>query len=171
MTRAFLIYPHKHLRSTAEPIEAVDDNVRALWDEMLRAMYAMPGVGLAANQLGDLRRVIVLDCSDAQNTPVRLANPVILHASGQMRSHDEGSPNLPGFRAIIERPRAVTVSFLNMDGAQEEREFIGLWATSVQHQIDHLNGKLFIDHLSPLKRRMILEKHKKQQMRANRSGA
>ena len=92
-----------------------------------------------------------------------MANPEILHASVQMRSHDEASPNIPGISAIIERPRAVTVRFLNDQGEIEDRDFVGLWATSVQHQIDHLNGRTYLDHLSPLRRKMLVQKAKKLQ--------
>jgi peptide deformylase len=90
-----------------------------------------------------------------------MANPEILHASVQFRKHEEASPNLPGVSAIIERPRAVTVRFLNEAGEIEERDFVGLWATSVQHQIDHLNGKVYVDHLSPLRRKMLVAKAEK----------
>ncbi|WP_112320507.1 peptide deformylase [Oceanibium sediminis] len=167
MPRPFVMYPDKRLRTVASPIDAVTDQTRALWDEMLGAMYAMPGVGLAANQIGVLQRVIVLDCSDHRDQPLRLANPEILHASTQMREHEEGSPNLPGHWARVSRPRAVTVRFLNDRGDEEERDFVGLWATSVQHQVDHLNGRLFIDHLSPVKRRMIVAKHQKAMKRGH----
>ncbi len=95
-----------------------------------------------------------------------MANPEVLHASGQMRRHEEASPNLPGVSAVIARPRAVTVRFLNEAGAVEERDFVGLWATSVQHQIDHLSGKMFVDHLSPLRRKMVVAKSGKLRKRA-----
>src|SRR5690606_18675907 len=100
----------------------------------------------------------VVDCSDERGKAVLMANPEILHASGQMREHDEASPNLPGVSAVISRPRAVTVRFLNEKGETEERDFVHLWATSVQHQIDHLQGRLYFDRLSPLKRKMLLAK-------------
>ena len=90
-----------------------------------------------------------------------MANPQVLHASGQFREHGEASPNLPGVSAVIRRPRAVTVRFVNSDGVMEEREFVGLWATSAQHQIDHLAGKMYFDHLSPLKRKMLIAKAEK----------
>ena len=161
MARPFLIYPDKRLKTAAAPVEGVTNDLRALWDEMLEAMYAMPGVGLAAPQIGVLMRVAVLDCSDSRDRPVRLANPRILHASEKPREHEEASPNLPGLSAKVKRPRAVTVRFLNEDGEVEDRDFVGLWATSVQHQIDHLDGKLFIDRLSPVKRRMLIGRHLK----------
>ena len=167
MAQPFLIYPDKRLRTVCDPVETVDDAVRKIWDKMLAAMYAMPGVGLGANQIGIMQRLCVVDCSAGQDAPVRMANPEILHASTQLREHEEGSPNIPGLYANISRPRAVTVRFLDENGVQVERDFVKLWATSVQHQIDHLNGKLFVDHLSPVKRKMLLAKHAK---RIKRSG-
>ncbi len=158
MTRAVIPWPDRRLRSVADPIAAVTDEVRALWDAMIEVMEAMPGVGLAAVQLGVMQRLAVVDASDARGQAVRMANPEVLHASAKLRSHEEASPNLPGVSAVIERPRAVTVRFMNADGAVEERDFVGLWATSVQHQIDHLNGKMYFDHLSPVKRQMLLKR-------------
>jgi len=166
VTRPFLIYPHKTLKAEAAPVERVDDKVRALWDEMLEAMYAMPGVGLAAPQLGSSLRVIVIDASeDGVRRPVRMANPELLETSDQTRTQTEASPNLPGQYADVARPAEVRVRFLNAEGEQESRTFTGLWATSVQHQIDHLNGRLFIDRLGPVKRRMLLAKHAKRHRR------
>ena len=158
MTRAVIPWPDRRLRSVAAPIAAVTDEVRALWDAMIEVMEAMPGVGLAAVQLGVMQRLAVVDASDARGQAVRMANPEVLHASAKLRSHEEASPNLPGVSAVIERPRAVTVRFMNADGAVEERDFVGLWATSVQHQIDHLNGMMYFDHLSPVKRQMLLKR-------------
>jgi peptide deformylase len=132
-----------------------------IWDEMVETMDAMPGVGLAAPQIGIMLRLAVVDASDKRGQAVRMANPEVLHASIQMRRHDEASPNLPGVSAHIERPRAVTVRFLNETGEVEVRDFVGLWATSVQHQIDHLNGKMYIDHLSPLRRKMLVARAEK----------
>ena len=125
---------------------------------MVETMDAMPGYGLAGPQIGVMQRLAVVDCSEERGKAVLMANPEILHASGQMRDHDEASPNLPGVSAVISRPRAVTIRFLNADGAIEERDFVHLWATSVQHQIDHLNGKMYFDRLSPLKRQMLLKR-------------
>ena len=124
-------------------------------------MYAMLGIGLAAPQLGIGLRLAVVDCSDSRDQPVRLANPELVSTSEVMRKGPEGSPNIPGFVEEVERPIRATVRFLNADGEQEEREFANLWAASVQHQIDHLNGKLFVDRLPPLRRRRLLEKHRK----------
>ncbi len=165
MTRRFLLYPNRLLRKSCAPVERVDEPVRALWEEMLAAMYAMPGVGLAASQIGELRRVAVVDCSEGRDAPVRMANPELLHVSARMAEREEGSPNIPGLWAMVSRPRAITVRYSDETGAVVERDFVGLWAASVQHQIDHLNGKLFIDHLSPVKRKMLLAKHGKNMKR------
>ena len=163
MIRPCLPWPDRRLRSPAEPVEAITDEIRAIWDDMIDTMEAMPGVGLAAVQIGVMQRLAVVDASEARGQAVRMANPEVLHASVQLRAHDEASPNLPGVHARIERPRAVTVRFLNADGEIEERDFVGLWATSVQHQIDHLNGRMYFDRLSKVKRDMLLRKAKKAQ--------
>lgn len=159
--RPFLPYTDRRLHTPAEPVTAITETVRMIWDDMIDTMDAMPGVGLAAPQIGILQRLAVVDASDKRGQAIRMANPEILHASVQMRAHDEASPNLPGVFAQIERPRAVTVRFLNADGEIEDKDFVGLWATSVQHQIDHLNGKLYVDHLSPLRRKMLVAKSDK----------
>jgi peptide deformylase len=142
----------------AAPVEEITDEIRAIWDDMVDTMEAMPGVGLAAPQIGVMLRLAVVDASDARDQAVRLANPEVLHASVKPRDHEEASPNLPGISARITRPRAVTVRFLNQAGEAEERDFVGLWATSVQHQIDHLNGRMYFDNLSRTKRAMLLKK-------------
>ena len=159
--RPCIPWPDKRLRTPAAPVEAITDEVRAIWDDMIDTMEAMPGVGLGAPQIGVMLRLAVVDASEERGQPVRMANPEILHASVKLRSHDEASPNLPGVWAKIERPRAVTVRFLNEAGEIEERDFVGLWATSVQHQIDHLNGKMYFDHLSKVKRDILLRRAKK----------
>ncbi|MFY0623151.1 MAG: peptide deformylase [Pelagimonas sp.] len=159
--RPFVPYPDKRLRTAAEPVAEITDEIRAIWTDMIDTMDAMPGVGLAAVQIGVMQRLAVVDCSEERGQAVRMANPEILHASVQPRSHEEASPNLPGVHAKIERPRAVTVTYLDETGAQVEKDFVGLWATSVQHQIDHLNGKMYIDHLSKVKRDMLVKKSKK----------
>ena len=159
--RLFIPYDDRRLHTAAEPVTAVTETVRMIWDDMVETMEAMPGVGLAAPQIGIMLRLAVVDASDKRGQAVKMANPEVLHASVQLRRHDEASPNLPGVFATIERPRAVTVRFLNDQGEIEERDFVGLWATSVQHQIDHLNGKLYVDHLSPLRRKMLVAKSEK----------
>ena len=163
--RRCLPYPDKRLRTKAAEVAEITDEVRTTWADMIDTMEAMPGVGMGAPQVGVMLRLAVVDASSERGQVVRMANPEILHASSQMRSHEEASPNLVGVSATIERPRAVTVRFMNADGAMEERDFVGLWATSVQHQIDHLNGKLFFDHLTPVKRQMLLKKAQKQRAR------
>lgn len=159
--RPFIPWPNVVLRSPAAPVGAITDEVRALWDEMIAAMEAMPGVGLAAPQLGIGLQLAVVDASQARGQAVRMANPVVLHASVEPREHEEASPNLPGVSARITRPRAVTVRFLNAAGEMEDRDFVGLWATSVQHQIDHLAGRMYFDRLSKLKRDMLIRKARK----------
>jgi peptide deformylase len=159
--RPFIPFEDKRLHSPAAPVETITETVRMIWDDMIDTMEAMPGVGLAAPQIGIMLRLAVVDASDKRGQAVRMANPEVLHASIQLRPHDEASPNLPGVWAQIKRPRAVTVRFLNDQGEIEDRDFVGLWATSVQHQIDHLNGKTYLDHLSPLRRKMLIQKSKK----------
>ena len=159
--RAFLPYGDRRLHIAAEPVPAITETVRMIWDDMIDTMEAMPGVGLAAPQIGIMQRLAVVDASEKRGQAVRMANPEVLHESVQLRAHEEASPNLPGVSARIERPRAVTVRFLNDQGEIEERDFVGLWATSVQHQIDHLNGRLYVDHLSPLRRKMLVAKSEK----------
>ncbi len=154
-------WPAAVLRTPAADVAAISDEVRAIWADMIDTMEAMPGYGLAAVQIGVPLRLAVVDCSESRGQAVRMANPSVLHASGQMREHEEASPNLPGVSAMISRPRAVTVRFLNERGEVEERDFVGLWATSVQHQIDHLAGKMYFDRLSPLKRKMLIAKAQK----------
>ena len=156
--RRVIAWPDRRLRTPATPVPEVTDAVRALWDEMIAVMEAMPGVGLAAPQLGEMVALAVVDASDARGQAVRMANPEVLHASIELRAHEEASPCLPGVWALIERPRAVTVRFLNDRGETEERDFVGLWATSVQHQIDHLAGRMYFDRLSRVKRDMLLKR-------------
>lgn len=159
--RAVLRWPDARLRMAAAPVAAITDEIRAIWAEMIAVMEAMPGVGLAATQLGEMRALAVVDASEARGQAVRMANPEILHASAQLRAHEEASPCLPGVAAVITRPRAVTVRFVNAEGAVEERDFVGLWATSVQHQIDHLRGRMYFDRLSRVKRDMLLRRARK----------
>ncbi len=159
--RRCISWPDKRLRTVAAPVDAITDEIRALWDDMIDTMEAMPGVGLAAPQIGVMQRVAVVDASEARGQAIRMANPEILHASVQFRPHEEASPNLPGLSALVARPRAVTVRFLNAEGELEERDFVGLWSTSVQHQIDHLNGRMYFDRLSKLRRDILLRRARK----------
>lgn len=164
--RPFLPWPHKALRTPATEIAEITDDVRCIWADMVETMDAMPGYGLAAPQIGIGLRLAVVDCSDTRGQAVLMANPSLLHASAQMRDHEEASPNLPGVSAVISRPRAVTVRFLNAEGAWEDRDFVNLWATSAQHQIDHLAGRMYFDRLSPLKRKMLIARAGKLRGRA-----
>jgi len=164
MIRPILIHPDPRLKKVCTPIGAVDDGVRALMQDMLQTMYNAPGIGLAAPQVGVLSRVIVMDCAKGEDEapePICLANPEITWASDEMREHEEGCLSIPDQYAMVTRPAAVRVRFLNRDGAEEERDFEGLRSTCVQHEIDHLNGKLFIDYLSAMRRQMITTKMKK----------
>src|SRR5690554_146406 len=159
--RPCILWPDKRLRSVAAPVAAITDDIRAHWRDMIDTMEAMPGVGLAAPQIGVMLRLAVVDASEARGQAIRMANPEVLHASVQMRPHEEASPNLPGLSALVARPRAVTVRFMNEAGEIEERDFVSVWATSVQHQIDHLNGRMYFDRLTKLRRDMLLRKARK----------
>ncbi len=159
--RTCLPWPDKRLRTKAEDVTEITDDIRTIWDDMIDTMEAMPGVGLAAPQIGVMLRLAVVDGSTQRGKAVRLANPEILHSSVELREHDEASPNLPGVSAKVKRPRAVTVKFLNEQGQIDRRDFVGIEATSVQHQIDHLNGRMYFDRLSKVKRDMLLRKAQK----------
>ncbi len=159
--RTCLPWPDKRLRTPADDVSEITDDICSIWDDMIDTMEAMPGVGLAGPQIGVMLRLAVVDGSSERGKAVRLANPEILHASTQLREHEEASPNLPGVSAKFKRPRAVTVRFLDQNGQLAERDFIGVEATSVQHQIDHLNGRMYFDNLSKVKRDMLLRKARK----------
>ena len=159
--RLCIPFPNVCLKTPAATISSITDEHRAIWTDMVDTMDAMPGYGLAAVQIGVPLRLAAVDCSDERGQAILMANPEVLHASGQFREHDEASPNLPGVSAVIRRPRAVTVRYMNAAGEIEVRDFVNLWATSVQHQIDHLAGKMYFDHLSPLKRKMLLARASK----------
>ncbi|CUI52319.1 peptide deformylase [Cognatishimia activa] len=159
--RPCLPWPDKRLRVAAEPVDALTEEDRETWQDLIDTMEAMPGVGMGANQIGVLRRLIVVDASSERGQAVKMANPEILHKSIELREYEEASPNLPGVSAVIKRPRAVTVRYMDENGEMAEKDFVGLWATSVQHQIDHINGKLYFDHLSRMKRDMLIKKARK----------
>lgn len=159
--RPVVLWPDKRLTRVAEPVEKITDEIRAIWDEMIEVMEAMPGVGLAAPQLGINLALAVVDASNTRGQVIRLANPKIIASADKMRDHEEASPNLPGISAKLSRPEAVNVAFTDHFGMRVRQDFTGLWSTSVQHQIDHLQGKLFIDRLSRTKREMLLKKYMK----------
>ena len=157
----FLKWPHKSLRIRALDIAEITEDIFSIWDDMVDTMNAMPGIGLAAPQIGINLRLAVVDASKARNKPVKLANPEILQASLEYSETEEASPNLRGVSAKIKRPKKVTIRFLNKEGFIDRKDFTGLWATSIQHQIDHLNGKMFFDNLSKVRRDILLRKVKK----------
>ncbi|SNS88723.1 peptide deformylase [Antarctobacter heliothermus] len=159
--RPFVPWPDKRLRTAAAPVPEITDDIHTIWQDMVDTMEAMPGVGLAAPQIGVMLRLAVVDASDERGKAILMANPVILHASVEFRDHEEASPNLPGVHAKISRPRAVTVTYLDHQGVKVRKDLVGLWATSVQHQIDHLQGRMYFDRLSKIKRDMLLRKARK----------
>jgi peptide deformylase len=156
--------PDPLLRKVSTPVERVDSEILKLADDMLETMYDAPGVGLAAVQAGVLKRLVVLDVSDEDDTPrpLTLINPEILKTSDNTRVHEEGCLSIPDFRLDIERPAIITVGYIDRDGKKQELEADGLLATAIQHEVDHLNGKLIIDFLSRLKRDMVVKRFKKQ---------
>ncbi|MGR3491849.1 MAG: peptide deformylase [Shimia sp.] len=156
--RQILRYPHPILRQPAAEVPEITDEVRAIWDEMIAVMEAMPGIGLAAPQIGVPLRLAVVDASRERGKAIRMANPTILASSKEIVAGNEASPCLPGISAKVKRPRAVTVRFLNEAGQVDRRDLVLQWGRSVQHQIDHLDGKLFVDRLSRVKRDMLLRK-------------
>ena len=167
MKRKIIIEPDPILRKKSQPLEKVDDDTRRLMDDMLETMYDAPGIGLAAIQLGILKNLIVIDLSkkEEEKKPLFLVNPKIVHQSSNTSIYEEGCLSLPGQFAEIQRPAECTVKFVNYHGKEEEIKADGLLATCVQHEVDHLNGILFIDYLSKLKKDMIIKKlikHKKE---------
>lgn len=159
--RTILQWPDKRLRTAAEPVGDITEEVREIWADMVETMDAMPGVGLAAPQIGVMMQLAVVDASSDRTKRIFLANPEILEASVKLNEHDEASPCLPGVSAKVKRPRAVTVQYMDETGVMTQRDFVGLEATSVQHQIDHLAGKMFFDRLSKMKRDMLLRRARK----------
>jgi peptide deformylase len=161
--RDILVLPDKRLRLTSEPIEAVDRDLRALIDDMFETMYAAPGIGLAAIQVGVARRLVTMDLAkkDDPPNPQVFINPEIVWFSDEKNTYEEGCLSIPEYYEEVERPRAVRVKFLDRDGKAQEIEADGLLATCLQHEIDHTNGVLFIDHISKLKRDRVIKKYKK----------
>ena len=161
MSRSVVPWTHPCLRRAASPIEKTTPEIEDIWRDMIAVMEAMPGVGLAAPQLGIGLRLAVVDASSARGEVLRMANPEILHVSAKVEMGEEASPNLPYVSAQIERPRGVTVRYMDEAGAWQEKDLVGLWARSTLHQVDHLNGRLYFDHLSKLKRDMLIKKARK----------
>ena len=156
--------PDQVLRKKAAAVERVDAELLKLAENMLTTMYDAPGIGLAAPQVGILRRLIVMDPSrdEEPKQPLIMVNPVIIERGTEMREHEEGCLSIPEFTAEIERPATTRVVYIDESGKTQEKTLEGIWSTLVQHEIDHLNGVLFIDYLSRLKRDMIVKKFTKQ---------
>jgi len=158
-----IVAPDPRLKITAKPVKKVDASVRKLMDDMLETMHSARGIGLAAPQVGDKRRVIVVDVAheDEPPNPIRMANPELLWASDDEMVHEEGCLSLPEQYAEVVRPDRIRVRYLDRDNEIREIETDGVLATCIQHEMDHLEGVLFVDHISALKRRMILRKLQK----------
>ncbi|MFT5867971.1 MAG: peptide deformylase [Paracoccaceae bacterium] len=158
MIRPILIHPDPRLKKLAAPVSDLSDELRALADDMLETMYNAPGIGLAAPQLGISTRLIVLDCvkeDGGQPRPLAMFNPEVVGSSEKTSIYEEGCLSIPEQYGDVERPAEVAVRWIDENGTTQEETFGGLWATCVQHEIDHLDGKLFIDYLKPLRRQMI----------------
>ena len=165
--KKIVIEPDPILRKNSQPIEKVDDELRKLMDDMLETMYAAPGIGLAAVQIGILKRLIVIDLSkdEQKKEPLFLINPKITFKSKKTSIYEEGCLSLPGHFAEIERAAECSIDYIDYHGKNQDLKASGLLATCIQHEIDHLNGVLFIDYLSKLKKDMIIKKlikHKKE---------
>lgn len=159
--RTILLHPDPRLKKPCEPVGAITDEIVTAAADMLETMYAAPGVGLAGPQVGLMKRIFVMDCvkdAEAEPRPMVLLNPEVTWSSEETRVYEEGCLSIPEQYADVERPSRVRVRWLGLDGKMQEEEFADLWATCAQHEIDHLDGKLFIDYLSPLKRQLITRK-------------
>lgn len=172
MIRPIVLHPDPRLKKTCDPITDLSDELRALAQDMLETMYDAPGVGLAAPQVGVLDRVFVMDCSGDEATtraPIVMFNPEILAVSDEKNVYEEGCLSIPEQYAEVTRPKEVRMGWIDENGTPQERDFDGLWATCAQHELDHLNGTLFIDHLGPMKRQMMTRKAQK--LKRNRARA
>ncbi|PIV76724.1 MAG: peptide deformylase [Rhodobacteraceae bacterium CG17_big_fil_post_rev_8_21_14_2_50_65_11] len=161
MLKPILIHPDPRLKKSAAPVADLSDELRTLADDMLATMYDAPGIGLAAPQVGVLSRLIVLDCvkeEGAAPRPLAMFNPEVIAAADEKSSYEEGCLSIPDIYAEVTRPAEVEVRWMDTDGKAQQEVFTGLWATCVQHEIDHLDGKLFIDYLGAMKRQMITRK-------------
>ncbi|MEQ9465753.1 MAG: peptide deformylase [Haliea sp.] len=160
-----LEFPDPRLRTRAVPVEAVTDATRALIDDMFATMYAAPGIGLAATQVNVHQRLLVIDISEDHSEPLVFINPEVTVLDPTLGEYDEGCLSVPGFYETVERPQRISVTALDRNGESFTRELQGLLAICLQHEIDHLDGKLFVDYLSPLKRQRIRRKLEKDQRR------
>ena len=161
--RDILVIPDKRLRVVSKPVETVDASVRALAEDMLETMYEAPGIGLAAIQIGEPLRLVTMDLSrkEDEKAPQVFINPEISWSSDDMSVHEEGCLSIPDYYEEVERPAKVRFTYLDLDGKLREIEADGLFATCIQHEVDHLNGVLFIDHISKLKRDRVIKKYTK----------
>jgi peptide deformylase len=161
--RDILIIPDKRLRLKSEPVKEIDKSVRALVDDMFETMYAAPGIGLAAIQIGVPQRVVIMDLAkkDDPKNPQVFINPEVTWKSGELATYEEGCLSIPEYYEEVERPTGVRVKYLDRDGKVQEIAADGLLATCLQHEIDHTNGVLFIDYISKLKRGMVMKRFKK----------
>jgi peptide deformylase len=161
--RDILVIPDKRLRLKSEPVKTIDKSVRDLVEDMFETMYAAPGIGLAAVQIGVPQRVITMDLAKKDEPPEKrvFINPQITWTSDEKSTYDEGCLSIPEYYEEVERPKTVKVKYLDLDGQDHEIEADGLLATCLQHEIDHINGVLFIDHISRVKRNMVVKKFTK----------
>ena len=166
--RDIIILPDKRLRSVSKPVDKIGDDVRTLVADMFETMYEAPGIGLAAIQVGVPKRVVTMDLSkkEGEKDPHVFINPEITWASDEPSVYEEGCLSIPEVHEDVERPSKVRFKYLDLDGKPREAEAEGLFATCIQHEVDHLNGKLFIDHISRLKRDRIVKKFTKAAKRA-----
>lgn len=161
MIRNILIHPDPRLKKAAAPVVEFSDDLRRVADDMLETMYDAPGIGLAAPQIGLMSRMLVMDCVKDEGEkprPMVLINPSVIWEGEERSTYEEGCLSIPEQFADVERPAEVKVKWTDLDGKEHREKFDGLWATCVQHEIDHLEGKLFIDYLKPLKRQLITRK-------------
>jgi len=158
-----LEFPDPRLRTRAKPVQNVTDQLRALIDDMLETMYAAPGIGLAATQVNVHQRLLVMDISEDGSDPLVFINPEITVLDPELGEYDEGCLSVPGYYETVNRPKRISVTALDRDGQSQTRELDGLLAICLQHEVDHLEGKLFVDYISPLKRQRIRKKLEKDQ--------
>jgi peptide deformylase len=164
MKKTILFHPDLRLKTTCAPVINITGDLRKMADDMLETMYDAPGIGLAAPQIGVLQRLIVMDCvkeEDADPAPVIMFNPEITASSQESEIYEEGCLSIPDHYAEVTRPKEVEVKWIDIEGVEQRQGFDGLWSTCVQHEIDHLNGKLFIDYIGVMKRQLITRKMQK----------
>ena len=173
MIRPIVLHPDARLKKKSVQVENINDALIKLAEDMMETMYDAPGIGLAAPQIGVLERLIVMDCAkkeDEEPDPVMMVNPLITASSEEISVYEEGCLSIPEHFAEVTRPELVQVEWIDLNGKQHSEEFGGLKSTCIQHEIDHLNGKLFIDYLGPMKRQLItrkMQKFKREKLRGD----